>query len=249
MHHEEIIRLYKLRAAKLLYKKCRGKIITGPYQGLQLPPPNQKWLGFNENDLASILMGQYELPIVKIMQETTPLKNFIQFGSGFGLNVVGMCYSGKAINAKGFEIESELNSLAEKFASLNGVRNAEFLGAITKDIILENAPNWNTSDTLILCDIEGLEFSLFDDQVMKAIRKSTVIIEVHEFPSNGIATNELMKRAQKYFNVEVIDHFTRELRRVPLLDYLHDDIRFLFLSESRPMLMNYFVMRPRLTSH
>jgi len=245
LHYEEIVRRHKIRASKRLFKISKGEVFAGPYKGLRIP----QQLGFNSNDLGSILIGEYEKPIQRFLNTDEGWDLFIQLGSGFGINVVGMVFSGKAKKAIGFELDTKMHAIAHDFAVENEVQEVEFFGAISKENILRSSMSWNSKSTLLLCDVEGFEFELFDEDVMSALDHTTIIVEIHEFPSGGGQTNNLIKRAQKYFFVEVIDHYTRELTRVPLLDSIHDDLRFLLLSEGRPMLMQYLILNPRSISH
>ena len=66
-------------------------------------------------------------------------------------------------------------------AEINNVKNnLSIMGAVTKDNFFSLLPSEiDFSKATILCDIEGGEFNFFTDEILKKIKHSNIIIEIH----------------------------------------------------------------------
>jgi hypothetical protein len=101
--------------------------------------------------------------------------------------------------------------------------------------------------SLILCDIEGGEFTLFTDENMRAIRECSILIELHsDFPNTSKGSrNRLLKNAAKYFYIEYLERSNPRAHHFPEMNDWTDDFRMLAMSESRPSKMEWILLRPK----
>jgi len=100
----------------------------------------------------------------------------------------------------------------------------------------------------VICDVEGYERVLLDPVTVPALAQASILVELHEFASAGIA-DELLRRFEK-------THAIRRIWEIPRTraDYPFNGIYTAILpkayatyrvQEFRPEKMSWFVMEPR----
>ena len=97
----------------------------------------------------------------------------------------------------------------------------------------------------ILCDIEGAEFTLFDDLLLKTLQGCSIIIEVHDDGelSEIDEHDKLVDRAKNYFDVTQINRLSPAVNEFSELASWHDDKRLLAFSEGRAKRMKWLLLR------
>ncbi len=119
-------------------------------------------------------------------------------------------------------------------------------GKAEKDFY-KNLPADKLSTLVLLVDIEGGEFDLFDVKLFKALKGSIIFIELHDWMIND-GDNKLAKlksEASKYFNFTEITTTSRDLSVFPELRSFNDTDRWLICSESRKKLMTWLRLDPK----
>lgn len=106
------------------------------------------------------------------------------------------------------------------------------------------------AERVILCDIEGAEFDLFDDTLLEQLSGSHVIIEIHDFllsdPEQAArAFDELSQRASQHFHVYEIRDGLRDIRNIPLLRHWSDWDAWLMCVEARYRMMRWLWLEPK----
>jgi hypothetical protein len=104
----------------------------------------------------------------------------------------------------------------------------------------------NLSDAVVLCDIEGGEFELLNDEVLSALRECKLIIELHDeaLEDGEIRRLRLAATAEKYFGIRFLDGGPRDPGSLHLLRDLPDDDRWLICSEGRTIRQQWMVLEP-----
>jgi hypothetical protein len=99
---------------------------------------------------------------------------------------------------------------------------------------------------VFLVDIEGDEFSLFNESNLKYFRKSILLIEIHDaFVKNKRKVRLFNKFLSKYYFIERINMNTNYDLSIKEFNYLSEDERLLIVSEGRPILMHWIVCYPK----
>ena len=103
-----------------------------------------------------------------------------------------------------------------------------------------------TDKTLVLIDIEGFEFQLLSKEVISALRKCTVIVEIHNWV-DGFENkySVLLKNLDRFFDIAIIAPSERNTQNIELLRSYTDDNRLLVSSERRPCLMRFLHLTPK----
>ena len=107
------------------------------------------------------------------------------------------------------------------------------MGEVTKDNFFSSLPSEiDFSKTTILCDIEGGEFDFFTEDILKKVRNSNIIIEIHKNNKKHLEI-ELLERSKKFFNISIINDNNKNFENISELHKLNDIDRNLLSSEGR----------------
>ena len=234
-----------------LFSESSGKVISGFFQGMKLVKKSnwdKKIYKFN-TDLSSKIVGCYEQEVqtkIAEFQKKNKKKYFVNFGAGEGYFALGVLHSGLFEKSLAFEISdlsrdimienSKLNNLQDKLLIKKGA-NKNFL----KDI---DSSFKEINDIFFLIDIEGDEFSIFDDENLEVIQNCNLIIEFHRLHDDK-KNQEFIAKIKKYFNVETLTTSSRDFSKISLLRDLNDDDRWLIASENRPYKMSWLACSPK----
>ena len=234
----------KDKLSKYLIEKFGYQIRYGHFSGLLLN--KDEWWG--KYDITNKLLGTYESHVTeKIINLSKKYKCFINFGAADGYFAIGLLkkkYVNKAIcfeispkGRKNIYSNSKLNSVSE-YIEIYEEANEHSV----KKIIQEN------KESIILCDIEGGEFSLFNEKLLSSFKNCSVIIETHElFESyNYNDLEKLIERSKKYFDVKFINKDKIDINAYDELNHFPDDWRLLAFSENRPRTMNWIILEPKI---
>ena len=241
----------KLWLVNHLFEISKGEVISGHFKGMKLLKKSnwdKKIYKYNP-DLSSKITGCYEQEVqdkIVELQKKNKKKYFINFGAGEGYFALGVLNSGLFQQSIAFEISdnsrnimienSKLNKLDDKL-SIKYAANSSFLNDI---LDFEK----KLDDILILSDIEGAEFEIFNDDNLSKLKNCNLIIEFHKHHIDE-ENKKFEEKLNKYFNVSVLSTGNRSFSDISLLKELNDDDRWLIASENRPYLMNWFVCTPK----
>jgi len=224
------------------YDLCKGTVSQGLLKGLQLN--KDTWWG--KSDLGAQCLGLYEKEILDFISAQSPFDTFLDIGAADGYYAVGLLHAKMAKKAICFEISEE----GQRAINENWLRNEkpgelEVHGEANEKSIASVASNL-TDKTLVLIDIEGFEFQLLSKEVISALRKCTVIIEIHNW-IDGFENEYpvLLKNLDRFFDISIIAPSERNIQNIELLRSYTDDNRLLVSSERRPCLMRFLHLTPK----
>jgi hypothetical protein len=238
------IKRRKLQLACLINDLFDSIVAYGPFKGLQLVR-NSSW---GVTDRASMLLGLYEQEVLtSLFNVPKSHKIFVDLGAADGYYGIGVLVSKHFDQSYCFEISKKGQAVIAKNAELNYVANKlRIYGKAEKDFY-KNLPADKLSTLVLLVDIEGGEFDLFDVKLFKALKGSIIFIELHDWMIND-GDNKLAKlksEASKYFNFTEITTTSRDLSVFPELRSFNDTDRWLICSESRKKLMTWLRLDPK----
>jgi hypothetical protein len=224
------------------YDLCKGAISQGPLKGLQLN--RDTWWG--KSDLGAQCLGLYEKEVLDCISAQAPFDTFLDIGAADGYYAVGLLHAKMTKKAICFEISEE----GQRATSENWLRNEEpgeleIHGEANEKSIASVASNL-TGKTLVLIDIEGFEFQLLSKEVIAALGKCAVIIEIHNWV-DGFENKypDLLKNLDSFFDITIISPSERNTQSIELLRSYTDDNRLLVSSERRPCLMRFLYLEPK----
>ena len=237
----ETIAERRLRLSNEMIETLQGRVAHGPFKGLHLDPVP----GWGSMDLCSMLLGTYEIEVMEALHssELAHCSHLVNIGAADGYYAVGGLYNGRFETADCFELTKAGRQTIKRNADHNGVVDKiRIFGEAGSDF-----PNMigdvDWAQTILLCDIEGAEFELLDEDCLDRLSKSTILIEVHNWVEDFQSKyHNLLERVASRFNIKLLErsalpaHFLPELRGYP------DDNRLLMLSEGRPNIMRFLLL-------
>lgn len=250
MNHPDLVlpkamAYYRQMLSKRVAEHFNHIVAYGPFKGLKLT--EDTWWG--SSDKASMILGVYEQEVLKLLSEKpSRYTNFIDLGAADGYYAAGTLFKGIFQTSYCFESSEKGRSVIEENARkhglsdkiiIHGTADKNFYSLIPQDII---------DRSVMLVDIEGGEFDLFDVGLFEKFRKSLIVIELHDwFYSDGEAKlNNLIAAAEKYFYVDYLTMGSRDMSLFPELAGLPDTDRWLICSEGRGRLMKWLKLMPKI---
>lgn len=235
----------RIELATIIDKKHNSTIQYGPFQGMLLSQGD--WWG--KIDRPSMIYGFYEQEVLEsLTSEKGKYKTLIDVGAADGYYAIGGIISGTFEKAICYEIAKEGQEQIRKNANLNEVsKNIEIRGE-AKQNFYNDFTQEELATSLILMDIEGVEFDILSkSEDFQKLKNSTLIIESHAlyFDNGKDKQQNLIKLAKEFFHVTELKMSSRDLSKIPDLQKFSDSDRWLMCSEGRGELMSWFRLDPK----
>jgi hypothetical protein len=232
---------------KRLFVENAGAVIGGPFAGMKLLHENS-WSG--HQDLAPYILGTYEQHLTPFMLGTSenPLPKwdlFVDIGAAAGFWAIGMKYIEMAERVIAYEQSPALQQQLKLGANLNQLE-IEIKGSFSSHSSFRISTDQKEClNVLILCDIEGGEYEIFDDDLLKQFEKATLVIELHSYDPE---TN--LKFSRKFANTHNIEIITRNLwsmgYEIPnSVKSLRETAKLILFSEGRGKSQEWLIAHPK----
>ena len=243
------------RKIQISFKKFGSIVLYGNYKGLKLNYHQYK------NDITFVpkMIGTYEKNVQDKLIELRKkysLSVIVNFGAFDGYHALGLLIKQIYKYAVLFEINKKSATLLRENIKENDLEKKVFL--LTKkanfsDLNTCPPPHFFLKEfnnikkkVVFLVDIEGDEFSLFNERNLKYFKNSILLIEIHDaFVKNKRKVRLFNKLISKYYFIERINMNTKYDLSIKELNYLSEDERLLIVSEGRPILMHWIVCYPK----
>jgi hypothetical protein len=215
----------------------------GPFRGLKYPRAQAI-----ESLVLPKLLGSYEREIQDFIEAQCGANHPIiaDIGCAEGYYAVGLAMRSPASKVYAFDIDEAAQQLCGEMAQLNGVKNRVNVGGACGPAELISLMTGQTG--LVISDCEGYERELFTPDVVAALSRSHVIVELHEFYAAGV-TEELIARFRSTHRVERVPALHDELKLrtydFPEVRGLDKSRRLAIVSEGRPVGMEWLIASPK----
>lgn len=219
-----------------LYDQTKGVVQTGPFTGMKLLT-ERSWddgslgcqlLGTYEEELHDTFFWEYE----RLGRLANP--KIVNVGCAEGYYAVGLARALPKATVWAVDVSEDAFRLTIETANANGV-TINIKAAIGE--VMADAD-------LIVMDCEGYETIYLDFEKFPTLKKSTIIVECHD--SAGVPiTKILQERFSATHDIQNIIEGARNPNRFKILHCLHSLDRWAAVSEGRPCIMNWLVMRPK----
>lgn len=244
VHH--VIRKRKIDLSREVYDHLEGVVHYGLFKGLRLGTTS--WWGIA--DISGMLLGIYEKEILDSLASIpSSHKVLVELGAADGYYAIGAivsklfdssyCYESSELGRMNIEANALLNNVNDRVA-IQGKADPAFYEYL-------QLANVDMSKCVLLCDIEGGEFELFDADMFDRFKGSVIIIEIHDwFFEDGKSRYQQLKRnASCNFNITELTTGPRDLSVFPELNAYCDEDRWLMASEGRGRLMTWVRLDPK----
>jgi hypothetical protein len=234
-------RLPVARPTRRFVRRHGLQVAAGPFAGMTYPGSA---VGRAEQ-LVAKLLGSYECelhePIAGLL--TRDWEQVIDIGAGDGYYAVGLALRCPRATVRAWEMNPLPARVCGEVARANGVEaRLELGGECTLDALtaLPDRPS------LVVSDCEGCEDELLRPDAVPVLRRSALLVEIHESLAPGVE-KRLVERFADTHTIETIDMRPRHVGDYPALgavDGLHFMDQELLVSEFRSQPVRWAVMAP-----
>jgi len=212
-------------------------VLGGPFRGMKyVTMPG-------EGNLLPKLLGSYEEELQSLI-ESWPSRQYdgiLNIGCAEGYYAVGLALLISGIRVRAFDIDESARHLCAELAAMNGVAGRLSIGSRCDREVLRKLDG---SRTLIVCDCEGCEAELFDATTVAALRRSDVLMELHDFIDPAIS-KLLVHRFKRSHRTTLITSVVRDPETYPQLSFLSPKERAHAVDEFRPGIMQWAFFEAR----
>ena len=218
-------------------------MIEGPFQGMHYIDTAQS------SAYIPKLLGIYERELTPQIEELISRQPvlIVDLGAAEGYYAVGLAMRIKNAQLIAFEMEQPGQAALKKMAQLNNVDSRVHIHGKCETPDLEKALG-NESNPVVVCDVEGDEEKLLDPAAVPGLRRSSILVELHDFLVPNI-TQTLFQRFEATHHIEHIwqesrsrDEFPWRTLGTTLLPGSYLDWS---VSEWRPVRMAWLWMTPK----
>ena len=217
----------------------KKEVLHGPFKGLKY---------FSMASVGSMLypklLGSYERELHAVIDEFAA-KNYSQvldIGCAEGYYAIGFALRSPESTIYAYDTDPVGRELCQKMAALNGVSDRVIMG---ETCTAEELQHFKFNDNaLIICDCEGYEQYLFNEENVQNLKNCDLLIETHDFVNLHISDN-LIKLFSQTHNIQVIKSID-DIEKAKT--YVYDETKNLTLEdrlklhrECRPGIMEWLV--------
>jgi len=222
------------------------KVQAGPFEGMNYP-------GFEAHCSAIFpkLLGSYEAELHPSLERLcqTSYQLILDIGCAEGYYAVGLARRASKTPVIAYDIDAEARIACARLADLNGV--TKLLTIKNECTPEELSAQVSGKKSLVVCDCEGYEETLFAPEIMESLSASSLIIETHDFLRSGI-TERLSQRFSNSHQVDVVSSIDDETKvasyQYPKSNSFSALEKRYAMAERRPAQMYWLVLTPKFSS-
>lgn len=240
-----VAKLHRKRIARRVFALSNGLVTRGPFRGMVLSRESH----LSRSDMALKAFGLYEPEVLETMTGWDPLGTLVNFGAGDGYYSIGLLRAGIVRRALSFELNPQGRKVILDNAALNGVAPAvQVFGAaegdVTGTLVQEGV---DPASLIILCDIEGAEFSVIHPGLIRWAAQSRFVIELHPFmfPDGEAKIQSLLRDFAATHHCRILKAGPPRWQGIAEIEALTDLERALVTNEGRKQLGRWLVAEPR----
>ena len=237
---DKVVEKKRIILSSKISKIYNNTVQQGPFKGMIINE-DQFW---GPGDRSSKILGLYEKEIQDLIVSIQKDKNystFVDIGGADGFFAIGSLVNNLFEKCEVFEISKRGRISIQKNSKQNNVYDSIKIHDKASKRSLIKIDNINNS--LILCDIEGGEYELFDEKLINEIHPSDIIIEIHKNKENSLVNFE--KRFTKTYSLTKITQEPRSLKNFKELENINDNNRALITSEGRSYVQEWWHLSPK----
>jgi Methyltransferase small domain len=228
---DEIVALPVRQIEEWLINLTTGIVQSGPFKGMKL----LRERAWESGALSPMLLGCHEQELHFVIEEEIArlekLENprIVNIGCAEGYYAVGLARRLPKATVWAVDSSERALRIAQDTAAANDVKIVS-----GEDISLVMA-----APDLVVMDCEGHETVYADPQKFPGLLRAHMIIEMHG------TMNIMLERFENLFSITAYQEGWRDPNDFEILRMSSSAVRWLAVSENRPSLMGWFVMRPQ----
>ena len=225
-----------------IFNKYDGVVQRGPFKGLKLNGNANTSRG----TLGGKVLGVYEPEVMQEIADLGPFEDVVNFGAADGYFSLGVLIGGLAKRSIAFEMTQKGREAVKDNAIQNGILEKVVIRGIADDSVgpqLEEL-QYKPETGLLLCDIEGAEFSVLSEKMLNDLKGTTIIIELHDrMMKEGLSLRKaLIARLPKDAKHRILTSKPTQWVGIPDIEVMSDNDRALICSEGRKVLGEWLII-------
>lgn len=215
-------------------------VLDGVFKGMKYPAYESFGSG-----LLSKLLGSYEDELHPALKSLASNKysDIIDVGCAEGYYAVGLAMIFPETQVHAYDIEEKALDLCKKMASTNQtIGRTIFKSKCDKQELLSFK---SVKKGLVICDCEGYEKELFDNEVAKSLLQCDFIIELHDGIVPGIK-DQIQNTFESTHNLEFVRSKLKSVKDYPLMEKLPVEYRQDIYLIERDSYLDWAVVRSKL---
>lgn len=237
-----MVKLRRKRISRALFNAHAGVVQKGPFKGLKLGGDANTSAG----NLGAKIFGLYEAEVMETIRAAGPFECVVNFGAADGYFSLGMLVGGLAQRSICFELTEKGRAAIRRNALENDlVARVEVFGAVDDGVGATLAQHaFDPARTLVVCDIEGAEFSVLTEKLLGDLKGAMLIVELHDrMMTEGLALRSaLIGRLPAGARHEILVSQPKDWRGIGAIEALEDNDRALVTSDGRKVLGEWLVV-------
>jgi len=242
--HKRTLHNHRIAIAKRIFTEFGGTIKYGPFKDMILVHE----LSDVNPDFSSMFFGCYEKELLDKLEEIPKsFEYFINLGAGDGYYPIGAIKSGTFKKSIAYETSEFRRIQMKRLAEINNCQNSLIIHGLADETCFDEYDSDFLAKSVILSDIEGGEFEIFNERNLSKLSKSIVLIEIHDFlvQDGRPKLEKLLESASKYFEVTKLTTTGRDPSLYSELHLFTDIDRWLSVVEGRGPLMLWLLLKPK----
>lgn len=215
-------------------------VLHGPFRGMTYP--DAAFRSRSIYNLAARLLGSYEAELHGVVEQLVAdgYYRVIDIGCGDGYYSVGLARRIPGCTVEAYDPDPVARELTRTLAAANNVlERVEVRAGATLA-----GPGARPGRTILKVDCEGCELELLRPDESELLRRSTILVELHDFRHSG-TTEEVLARFTPTHDAIVIDWQPRSADDFPEIASLDARTAGFILSERRPGRVRWALLTPR----
>lgn len=215
------------------------KVLSGPFEGMSWEPAAAGGAWFPK------IIGTYEKELHPAILEfsKTHFDVLANIGSSDGYFAIGLARLCSLKNCCVYDTDSFALSCLRKNAKKNGLKiSLKFRSSCSATLLAEDLQTYHTP--LIFCDCDGAEIEILNPEICRPLRKSTILVEVHDLPPPGKIGDLLRDRFRSTHRITSIRSTPRAVVDLPSAAAVLEQDWPAALDEERATTMEWLLLEP-----
>jgi hypothetical protein len=218
------------------------RILAGPFDGMPYIPiaAGSAWM--------PKLLGTYESELHPTLARLAdePCDVLVDVGAAEGYYAVGLARTLGIPKVYGFDTDPSAQEMLKKLAALNGLADRIVARGLCRPEVL-NAILRDAAHPLVITDCEGGEVNVMDPALAPELKRSRLIIEVHDYFGSDMIGATMRERFSDSHQIERVPIQPRSASEFPpsIADGLTEAEKLASVTEERPHMAGWLVLWPK----
>lgn len=224
------------------YFLCQRRVLAGPFKGLRYVYTSIGSAYYNK------LIATYEIELheeVEKLIASRPSK-IIDVGTAEGYYAAGFARALPETTVVAFEGEKIGRELQKKLLRRNGLTNRVRVEGFCEPETIKKELD-GVDNALVILDCEGYEENLFKPELIPALKRCSLLIELHFFAHADIRETIIERCADTHDHTRILlkERMLEDFPNDPILSFAPKRLKRYWMEEGRNEKTEWLILRPK----